>query len=101
VLWQGALGAAKSVKDEKVDGHVDFAKKDRAPLLMITSTKDHVVPREIVEAEIKQYKKHEKESPAVVEMKVFEGRSHGIVNQNGWEEIADYALKWVEEHIGK
>jgi non-heme chloroperoxidase len=37
----------------------------------------------------------------VVEMRVFEGRTHGIVNQKGWEEVADYALNWVEQHIAK
>jgi len=35
-----------------------------------------------------------------VEMKCFEGRTHGIVNQEGWEEVADYALNFVEEHLG-
>jgi len=24
-------------------------------------------------------------------------RTHGIVNQEGWEEVADFALKWVQE----
>jgi non-heme chloroperoxidase len=99
VLWQGAIGAIKSEGNVNVDGHVDFAKKDRAPLLMIAGTNDHTVPREIVEAEFKHYKKHE--GPAVVEVKVFEGRTHGIVNQKGWEEVADYALNWVEQHIAK
>jgi alpha-beta hydrolase superfamily lysophospholipase len=71
ILWQGALGALHSETNEKVDGHVDFAKKDRAPLLMIAGTNDHTVPREAVEAEFKHYKKYE--SQAIVEMKVFEG----------------------------
>ncbi|KAF8854655.1 arylesterase [Acephala macrosclerotiorum] len=96
ILWQGLEGAFTSTGNAKSDGHVDFAKKDRAPLLIIGGTKDHVVPVEVVEAEMKHYK-----GPAVVEMKIFEGRSHGIVNQDGWEEVADFALKWVEEHIAK
>lgn len=99
VLWQGAIAAAKSAKDEKAESHVDFEKKDRAPLVMLVGDNDHVIPKEIVEAEFKHYKKHH--SPAVVEMKVFEGRTHGIVNQKGWEEVADYGLKWAEQHIGK
>jgi non-heme chloroperoxidase len=68
VLWQGALGAAKSERNVNVESHVDFAKKDRAPLLMIAGTNDHTVPRETVEAEFKHYKKHD--GPAVVEMKI-------------------------------
>jgi hypothetical protein len=27
---------------------------------------------------------------------VFEGRSHLLPAQHGWEEIADYALGWAE-----
>jgi non-heme chloroperoxidase len=34
-----------------------------------------------------------------VELKIFKGRTHGIVNQEGWEEVADFGLKWVEEKV--
>jgi len=87
ILWQGALGVFGGG-----DGAVDWKKADRAPLLLIAGTKDHVVPREAVEAEKKHYG-----GPAVVDLKIFEGRTHGIVNQEGWEEVADFALKWVQE----
>lgn len=26
------------------------------------------------------------------------GRSHFIIGQKGWEEVADYALRWAVEH---
>lgn len=94
ILWQGLEGAFTSTGNVKSDGHVDFAKEDRAPLLLIGGTKDNVVPQGVVKAELKHYK-----GSAVVEMMIFEGRSHGIVNQEGWEEVADFALKWVEAHI--
>jgi non-heme chloroperoxidase len=87
ILWQGALGVVI-----KGDGAVDWKKKDRAPLLLIAGTNDHTVPREVVEAEKKKYV-----GPAVVELKIFEGRTHGIVNQEGWQDVADFALKWVHE----
>ncbi len=87
ILWQGALGVVI-----KGDGVVDWRKKDRAPLLLIAGTNDHTVPREVVEAEKRKYV-----GPAIVELKVFEGRTHGIVNQDGWEEVAEFALKWVQE----
>jgi alpha-beta hydrolase superfamily lysophospholipase len=60
--------------------------------LLVAGSNDHVVPREVVEAEKKKYV-----GKAVVELKVFEGRTHGIVNQDGWEEVAGFALEWVEE----
>jgi hypothetical protein len=34
----------------------------------------------------------------VTEYKEFEGRSHFTVGQEGWEEVADYALEWAVEH---
>jgi non-heme chloroperoxidase len=89
VLWQGALGAVV-----KGDGAVDWGKKDRVPLLLIAGTNDHTVPMQVVKAEKKKYY-----GPAVVDLKIFEGRTHGIVNQAGWEEVADFAIRWVEEKI--
>jgi hypothetical protein len=32
----------------------------------------------------------------VVEFKVFDQRSHGMVNQDGWKEVADYAIAFAE-----
>ena len=37
-------------------------------------------------------------SPAIVEYKEFAGRTHRIVSQDGWEEVAEYALTWAVEH---
>ena len=37
-------------------------------------------------------------SPAIVEYKEFAGRTHRIVSQDGWEEVADYALNWATTH---
>lgn len=88
VLWQGALSGLS----DKGDGHVDFKKADRAPLLLIGGSIDHVVPANIVKKEKDAYS-----GPAVVDFKLYEGRSHGIVNQEGWKEIADFAINWVED----
>lgn len=94
ILWQGLEGAFTLPGNAKSDGHVDFAKADRAPLLLIGGSMDNVVPPAVVRAELKHYK-----GPAVVEMKIFDGRTHGIVNQAGWEEVADFALEWVKAYI--
>lgn len=51
-----------------------------------------MLPREVVAAEKKHYG-----GPAVVDLKIFDGRTHGIVNQERWEEVAAFALKWVQE----
>lgn len=89
VLWQGVLAAFNT----NAESHVDFNDPDRKPLLLMAGSKDHVVPMAVVEAEKKHYK-----GPAIVDVKIWEGKTHGIVNQDGWEEVADYALKWAEEH---
>lgn len=68
VLWQGAIGGLVHPKGVL---HVDFNKHDRAPLLLISGSKDHVVPPQTVKKEYKAYQK----GSGLVEYKVFEGRS--------------------------
>jgi non-heme chloroperoxidase len=76
--------------------HVDYARADRAPLLVITGGIDHVVPSAIGKAIVAKYRASG--SPAVVEYKEYEGRTHRLVSQPGWEEIADHALTWATSH---
>ena len=40
-------------------------------------------------------------SAAHTDYKEFEGRSHFTVGQPGWEDVADYALSWCNEHSGR
>jgi hypothetical protein len=42
--------------------------------------------------------KHYAKSAALTEYKEFAGRSHFIIGEEGWEEVADYALRWSVEH---
>lgn len=76
--------------------HVDYARTDRAPLLLIAGEIDHVVPPAIVRAIEKKYRSSG--SPAVVERKEYAGRTHRLVSQDGWEQIADDALAWAVAH---
>lgn len=73
---------------------VDFVKPDRAPMLLIAGEIDHVAPPAIQKALLKRYA----EGPSLVEYKEFPGRTHRIVGQKGWEEVADYALDWAVQH---
>jgi non-heme chloroperoxidase len=95
VLWQEALG----MLNKHGAGQVDFGKEDRAPLLLVAGTKDHLVSEGTAVKGLEAYKKGK--SNALVELKVFEGRSHGIVAQDGWQEVADYAVAFAEKHIEK
>ena len=76
---------------------VDFHNNDRAPLLLISGGNDHVSPASVVEANFKLYRK----STAVTQYKDFPGRTHYTLGQDGWEEVADYALKWMESNAEK
>lgn len=73
---------------------VDFLKPDRAPLLLISGGIDHVAPPAIQKATLKRYA----QGPSLVERVEFPGRTHRIVSQEGWEEVADYALTWSLQH---
>lgn len=69
---------------------VHFGRIDRAPLLFIAGGADHLVPPRVNKTNAGRYQK----SPAVTSYHEFPGRSHLIVEQDGWEEVADYALDW-------
>lgn len=73
---------------------VDFRKPDRAPLLLISGEIDHVAPPAIQKAALRKYA----QGTALVERVEFPGRTHRLVSQDGWEEIADYALDWALHH---
>ncbi len=90
VFFEGVAGA---FKEKGAVTHVDYAKPDRAPLLVITGTRDHVVPPAIGRAIVAKYRKGG--GPAVVAYREFEGRTHRIVSQEGWQEVADAALDWA------
>ena len=93
VFFEGVAGA---FNEKGGVSHVDFGRADRAPLLVITGEIDHVVPPAIGKAIVKKYRATG--SPAVVEYREFAGRTHRIVSQDGWEEVAEYALSWATEH---
>jgi pimeloyl-ACP methyl ester carboxylesterase len=92
VLWQGALANFNPRTPDRVDFHND----DRAPLLLIAGELDHTVPASVD----RQMAKRQSKSAAVTDYKEFPGRSHFIIGQEGWEEVADYALDWATEHTG-
>jgi pimeloyl-ACP methyl ester carboxylesterase len=75
------------------DAWVDYKNDDRAPLLFISGSEDHLMPPAIQRSNAKHYK-----SDTVTEVKEYEGRAHLLPAQEGWEEVADYALEWALEH---
>ncbi|MFG2881997.1 alpha/beta hydrolase [Streptomyces sp. NPDC048297] len=90
MLFQGAFANVNPRAVTKVDPR----NPRRAPLLFIAGGADHIVPPKLNKANVRLYRK----SPAVTEYREFPGRSHFIVGQDGWEEVADHALDWAVRH---
>ena len=89
-VWAGPLA---NVTPGHQDVYVNFHNEDRAPLLFIAGGEDHLMPPAVNQSNAKHYG----HTNTVTDYKEFPGRSHYTVGQDGWEEVADYALKWAEE----
>ncbi|MFI7607877.1 alpha/beta hydrolase [Micromonospora sp. NPDC049366] len=89
VLFEGAFANL----DPRSPAQVDTRRDDRAPLLLLAGGADHVVPPTVVRSNAALYTK----SRALTAYHEFPGRSHFTVGQEGWEEVADYALNWALE----
>ncbi|MEU4472837.1 alpha/beta fold hydrolase [Micromonospora sp. NPDC023888] len=87
VFFEGAFANV----DPRSPARVDTARDDRAPLLLLAGGADHVVPASVVRTNAALYQK----SRALTAYHEFPGRTHFTVGQDGWEEIADYALDWA------
>jgi pimeloyl-ACP methyl ester carboxylesterase len=76
---------------------VDFENDDRAPLLLIAPGKDHIIPASTSRAAFK----HQSKADAKTELKAYPDRSHYIVGEPGWEEVADHAIEWAERNTAE
>lgn len=71
---------------------IDFSRA-RSPLLLIAGSDDHIIPASLNRANYRRYAA----SPAVTDFHEFPGRTHWIIAQRGWEEVAQHALEWIEK----
>lgn len=74
--------------------YVDFRNGYRAPRLLLGGGADHLEPAAVSRSNFKHYKK----SAAVTEYHEFPGRAHYTIGQDGWEQVADYALTWATQN---
>ena len=86
-LWNGILA---NFTPGHQDTWVDYANENRAPLLFIAGGSDHIVPPAVNKSNAGKY-----HSRAITDYKEFAGRSHYTVGQDGWQEVADYAIEWA------
>ncbi len=89
IFWGSALANIHPGED---DNHVDYRNDDRAPLLFISGSEDHLMPPSIQRSNAKHYK-----SDTITEVKEFPG-PHLLPSAPGWEQVADEALSWALEH---
>jgi pimeloyl-ACP methyl ester carboxylesterase len=71
---------------------VDYAKADRAPLLLLAFGEDHIEP-----PKASRHNAEKDHGPAVVEFEELAGLPH-FPGVDGWEVVADRALAWATEH---
>ena len=71
---------------------VNYKNDHRAPLLLVSAGKDHIIPAATSKAACKLQSK----STAKTELVEYPNRSHYIVGEPGWEEVADRAIDWAE-----
>jgi pimeloyl-ACP methyl ester carboxylesterase len=91
--WVFAYGLLANFQPGHQETWVDYS-VDRAPLLFIGGSEDHIMPPSVNKSNAKHWEK----SPARTEYVEFEGRDHWTCGAPGWEKVADLALNWTVAH---
>ncbi len=91
LVWNTVLD---NLKPGHQDAWVDYRNEDRAPLLFVSGSEDHIMPPSIQRSNLKHYKG----DTTVTELKEYEGFAHLLPAQDGWERIADEVLDWAVAH---
>lgn len=90
IFWESVLA---NVTPGHQASWVNYANEDRAPLLFISGADDHLMPPSVQRSNARHYK-----SNTITEVKEFPGRAHLMPAQEGWEEVAEFALSWADKH---
>ncbi len=93
ILFDGTLA---NFQPGPQDIWVDYENDDRAPLLFISGSEDHIMPPKVQRSNLKHYK-----SNTITEIEEYEGYAHLLPAQDGWEAIADHALDWALANAGR
>jgi len=83
IYFQAALGIGIAVQ---------FKNSKRPPLLLTTASEDRTCTPSMVRA---MYRK-QRQAPSRTDILEFPKRSHWLIAEPGWEEVASAILKWVE-----
>ena len=77
------------------ESKVDTTNPDRGPLLILDGEKDHTVPWAIANAAYKRQRRN----PSVTEIKKMPNRGHSLTIDDGWQEVAQTALDFVQRFV--
>jgi pimeloyl-ACP methyl ester carboxylesterase len=83
---------SRRVPRDSLLANIDF-KQPHPPLLLIAGSADHLIPASLNRTNYERYKS----SSSKIAFKEFAGRTHFIVGQKGWEEVAEYIIEWLNE----
>ncbi len=92
--WAPAPGRISSPGSGGMSKGIEAGNPKRPPLLLVSGELDVKNPP----AGIKATYNMQKAAPSLTEFKSFAGRSHFLMAEPGWEEVADYALNWANHH---
>ena len=76
----------------RTEAKVDTKNPDRGPLLIIEGEKDHTVAPAIANAAFKRQRRNE----GITEFEEIPNRGHALTIDDGWREVADKALNFVQ-----
>ena len=76
------------------EAKVNTKNPERGPLLILDGEKDHVVPWAIAKASYKRQARNE----GVTEIVKIPNRGHALTIDNGWREVADITLAFVQRY---
>jgi pimeloyl-ACP methyl ester carboxylesterase len=88
IFFQDALAALSP----RSPARVNFANRSRPPLLVIGGSEDRIVPAPLVKRTVRKYAK----AGMPVEYEEFAGRTHWLIAQDGWQEIAQSIEAFLE-----
>lgn len=91
IFFQDALAALDPHETVKVN----FNNNERAPLLLIAGLEDHIVPPAVVKT---TYNK-QRLSSAQTDLMEFADRTHWIIAQDGWDDVAGSIHTWLTQVV--
>ena len=91
-LFQAAIANFNPFSETRVDSK----NPNRGPLLVIAGDGDHTIPPAITEATFKIQSKH---NPGITEIEHIAGRGHSLVIDDGWKDVADTALRFIQRFV--